>query len=97
MRRLFQVYDRVSQLCVGPIIPYGVDAAAVRMFYDLLGNKATDPGQHPRDYSLLCIGDQEESTGAISSCSPTVVATGVNWEETQNRSAAELSLLRSEA
>lgn len=97
MRRLFQVFDKVSQLAVGPVIPFGADAAAVRMFYDLLGNKATDPGQHPRDYILLGVGDQDEGTGSISSCTPMVVATGIAWEEGQNRNAAELSLLRSEA
>lgn len=96
-RRLFQVYDTVSQLCLGPIVPYGSDSPAVRMFFDLLGNGDTDPGKHPKDYTLLCVGVQDERSGAIVCESVQVVATGIVWLESQNRDVAQLSLLKQEA
>lgn len=93
MRRLYTIFDRVAVAVTGPVIPFPLDPPAVRMFNDLLGSPNSDPGQHPADYVLMCVGEQDMATGAITPCPPQIVATGVQWLEARNREAAAQTVL----
>lgn len=85
---LYQAYDKVAQLTFGPIIAQKRDAAAVRIFTDALSNAKTDLAQHPGDYELLQLGEQDEETGQIEAIAPRVVATGAQWAAAQTEASA---------
>lgn len=82
--QLYQIRDLVGQSVVGPIITAHHPAAAVRHFTDLLADKNTMLASHPEDYELLHLGEQDETTGDITSMRPNVVLTGVQWKQIQD-------------
>lgn len=90
--RLYQMYDRVARQVDGPIMQFRNDSAAVRTFHDVLGNRNTTPGQHPGDYDLYCVGEQDAETGVVTPATPEVVATGISWVEGVRRASAQLEL-----
>lgn len=94
--RLYQLFDKVADTVEGPVLTFGVDAPAVRMFHDLLMDERTGPGRHPGDYELLCVGSQD-STGVIAPCGRIVVATGASFVEGKMREAAAQTKLQLEA
>lgn len=87
-QKLYQMFDRVSRAVDGPIILYRADGPAIRSFYQVLANAQTLPGQHPADFDLICIGEQEDDGTIIPIVPPVAVALGAAWVETQQRSAA---------
>lgn len=86
MRKLYVLFDRVARAVEGPIITFAHDGPAIRMFHDVLGSGQSSPGQHPADYDLLSVGDQDDQ-GMITPVIPVVVAMGSQWLETRNREA----------
>lgn len=86
--QLFQLYDIVAEQVIGPIIPAAHAAPAVRHFVDLLKDKTTTLAQHPADYTLLRVGEQDELTGTLIPIVPPVpVLTGAAWAATQETGA----------
>lgn len=86
---LYQIRDLVGQTVVGPIITVKHQGAAVRHFTDLLKDKNTIIASHPDDYELVCLGYQNEETGAIDPIDkPTAVLTGTQWVYMQQAAAA---------
>lgn len=77
---LYQLYDTAAESVAGPIMLSVRDASAVRNFHEVLQRRETLPGQHPDDFQLICVGEQDEETGRIVAYeSPRVVATGRAW------------------
>lgn len=88
MVRLYQMYDRVSESVVGPIIADRVDASAIRTFYLVLADPKTQPGQYPSDFVLLLLGEQEEGGRLVpvfGDLSPVTIATGEQWLVSQSQ------------
>lgn len=73
---LYQIRDRVAGVVTGPIFPEYRDGSAVRQFADLVYAKQGPISEHPADYDLLCVGQQDDESGEIASCDPRVVANG---------------------
>lgn len=93
--RLYQLYDTVSETVVGPIMAQHRDAAAIRGFNEILADTRTEPGQHPADFNLLCLGEQDTETGEIiafkAPTNDTPISTGILWIEINKARAADLS------
>lgn len=64
-KMLFQARDNVARSMVGPIFSERVEAPAIRMFTDAIGDSKTMFSQHPADFDLLCIGEYDDSDGVI--------------------------------
>lgn len=84
-KRLYTVYDDVSQTTIGGIVMEMNDAPAIRAFHDALKMKDSLLAQHPADYRLLLIGELDFVAGTLV---PTMggsitVATGSAWLESQ--------------
>lgn len=84
---LYQIYDKVAETSLGPVLKAHKAAAAVREFHTALGDNRTSLNQHPADYNLLYVGEQDDQTGQIQGTKPMVVATGAQWVETQPQPA----------
>lgn len=82
---LYQIYDDRAQITHGPILGNTRDAAAIRIFNEILSRKDTEPGRYPADFTLLKIGYQDENTGQLAVENPEVIATGTDWLEAQDR------------
>lgn len=96
MVNLYCIFDLVAQLVEGPVIPFRSDAPAVRMFYDVMSGERSALAQHPGDFTLLCVGQQNPVTGHIEPVvPPRTVATGVAWlaEREMKSASAELTNL----
>lgn len=86
---LYQIYDTQAELAVGPIMKHKATGAAVRDFYGLLNNKDTTPGQHPDDFRLDKVGEQDEDTGIITPVTPVqTITTGTEWREKMEKDEA---------
>lgn len=82
-KRLYTLYDLVSESVIGGIIQEVNDMAAARTFYDALKASDSPLAQHPQDYNLLYVGTLHED-GVImdaESAPRPVVATGASWVE----------------
>lgn len=89
MQRLYQIYDRVAKSVVGNAFPSRHDGPAVREFYDALKSERSGFAAHPRDFDLLCIGSQDDTTGMLSvEGFPQCVVTGEEWYATVEREKA---------
>lgn len=77
---LYQVYDEIAEMVMGPILPYKAEGPAVRDFYNLVPDKNNAIGRNPSDYRLVMIGEQIEQTGKIIPYDePRTVARGRDW------------------
>lgn len=82
--RLYQMYDLTAEAAAGPILSEKRDGPAIRMFYQVLGDPKTLPGQYPEQFELRCLGTQDEQTLFIDSILPAqTIATGRLWLEQQ--------------
>lgn len=48
------------------------DGAAVRMLGDIVTDNNTQPGRHPKDFVLYCVGVWEDGNGRFEAFSPLV-------------------------
>lgn len=55
--KIYAIYDTVAEEIVGRVFGAAADAAAVRLFTDLLSDKQTAQGTHPTDYNLLRVAE----------------------------------------
>lgn len=78
---LYQIYDLKAEAIAGPIMMERKEGPAIRAFHGLLADQRTNPGQYPADYNLICVGEQNLDTGAITPCIPYTIATGSAWAE----------------
>lgn len=97
--KLYQIFDKVAGAVEGPVTCFRADGPAIRSFYSLLGAPQTTPGQHPADFNLLCVGEQEDDGSIVIQPEvggllyPIPVALGAAWVEQRNREAtAQASL-----
>lgn len=84
---LYQVRDNVAEMAVGPILKEKRAASAIRAFHSLLKDNTTTPNEHPADYDLIYIGEQDEATGEIAGTKPIVVDRGKTWAEEKAKSS----------
>lgn len=77
--KLYQIYDRVAEQVVGPIMAGSRDGAAIRNFTEVLQDKNTELGKHPMDYELRHIGEQDLESGGVTSVPVTTILTGAAW------------------
>lgn len=89
---LFQLYDRNAESIAGPIMLERKEGPAIRLFHSLLADKNTTPGQHPDDFELMLVGEQDMDTGVVTGCTPRIIATGTAWNQqhTQGTPASAL-------
>ncbi|AZL82915.1 nonstructural protein [Apis mellifera associated microvirus 12] len=87
--RLYGIYDVRGETIIGNVVSHRVDAAAVRMFGDIAGDKQSLVGTHPSDFDLVHIGTLALDTGVIDTTDcPRVVVTGAAWLAAQAQSEA---------
>lgn len=87
-KHLYQVYDKVSQTVIGPILVEPHAAPAIRQFHDALSAPGSMLGSHPEDFDLLELGEVKEN-GLILPVlgeSPITVATGAAWAAAKEKS-----------
>lgn len=85
MRKLYCLYDAVSQQIVGGIKLGTIPGPMIREFHDVLSNREGPFYSHAQDYQLVCLGRvEEEVTPLIEDTFFEVVATGAAWKEAQN-------------
>lgn len=92
---LYQIYDRKSEQVIGMILREHRDAAAIRVFGDVLSNKDTAPGQHPEDFDLIYLGYQSPEGTIDAEEEVRTVITGTQWLAAQQKpQTADLSLFQ---
>lgn len=77
-RSIYAIFDLVAETFIGQLIIDRHAAPVCRIFHQLLGDKSTQLGQHPKDYTLLHLGYVEDH-GQLWPITPAVVATGEAW------------------
>lgn len=87
-RMVHVIYDKVAETFIGQPVLERHSAPVCRLFNQLLADKQTQLGLHPKDYVVLHVGYIEES-GRLWPCEPTVIATGEAWLASQNRETAD--------
>jgi len=73
---LFVLYDTVARQAMGSVMSYVTEAQAVRGFVDEVGDPKSPFSRHLADFDLMCVGEFEVGSLAVSSCEPRVVITG---------------------
>lgn len=64
MKIVTAIYDNVAESLVGQVLMlHAHEAAAIRMFRDILSNKDSDIGRHPHDYDLFQLGIIHDEAG----------------------------------
>lgn len=81
MKKLYTIRDTLAQ-AIGPIVTHAADAAAVRMFGDVVADPQSQVNRHPKDFELVCLGDVSDM-GVIDSSGVRVVITGQAWIDAQ--------------
>lgn len=84
-QNLYTVYDLEAEQTMGAIMPYPRDAAAVRMFTNLLANKELITGQYPEQFTLQRLGELDTESAVIIACAPTLVLSGRMWLAEQRK------------
>lgn len=67
--RAYSIYDNKVMSFNAPFYA-ATDGAAVRSFQDLAQDLNTSVGRHPRDYSLFCVGEFDDTTGYLEAKTP---------------------------
>lgn len=73
--KLYSMHDRKMNVYLTPFPSRG-DVDAVRNVKTSSLHpemKNTPVGEHPEDFDLVCIGEFDDETGAISSCIPMII------------------------
>lgn len=65
MKKLYMLFDLSSMSAVGNVFTAISDPPAIRSFHDILQDKNSICGQHPEDFDLILVGDQDD-TGRIN-------------------------------
>lgn len=84
---LYCIYDTVAASITGPVWTMKHDAVAIRNFSDIASQKNTGVAQHPRDYSLVCLGYLDEETRELTPDNR-IVITGGQWLDMQQQQEA---------
>lgn len=65
MKYIYSVYDVVAEV-FGPLVVYGRDEVAIRMFKDALLAPESPFAKHPADFQLVCVGTFEDDAAKLS-------------------------------
>lgn len=74
--KLYQIRDRISEETLGPVMPTPSNLAAIRSFTDIIKAPNTQLHEHPDDFELLFLGEQDTHTGEIFAVEPQVIMNG---------------------
>lgn len=91
--KLYQFFDVVAEAVTGPIIAVNRDAAAIRIFQEIVSDERTEPHKNPEDYELRLIGFQDTETGMLAPETPTRIYGGAEWARERARAASRASEL----
>lgn len=87
-QNLYVLYDLQAETTIGQIMLANRDAAAVRLFSEVLANRENIVGQYPEHFELRKVGsfDTEDAmivdaTGSV----PEIIYTGKKWLLDQKR------------
>lgn len=86
-KRIYAVYDRITQDTVGPLWLHAHDAAAIRMFSDVAQLPNSQIAAHPADFVLVKLGEMEiTETGypSVNAQTETII-TGSQWIASQQQ------------
>lgn len=64
---LFAVYDEKAKAFTQPPFTAVATGVAIRMFTDAVGDKNTELGRHPGDFTLYALGSLSKVDGVIRS------------------------------
>lgn len=76
---LYQIYDKAAETVLGPIFTKTRQAAAIREFTEVMAASGTSLNKYPTDFALLHVGTQDENTGQIEACEPSVIYDGETY------------------
>lgn len=92
-RKLYAILDVIAN-ALGPIMVFRHDAAAIRAFADILGNKESMVGRHIADHKLVCLGELDDIDHSLAlelgnNGLPRDVLTGSQWLAAQTPTTAD--------
>lgn len=67
--KIYSMYDEKAKAFNRPFI-FSTHGQATRAFSDGVSDPQSHLSKHPEDFSLYCIGDFDESTGAVFAIQP---------------------------
>lgn len=78
---IYAILDTVANDLVGmfPLQIFKAPAAAVRYFSDAAANEKTQIGQHPEDFTLVCLGYLTDNHTIEANQEPEIIITGKAW------------------
>lgn len=90
-QNLYVLYDLQSETTIGQIVMANRDAAAVRVFTEILSTKDTLPGQYPQHFELRKVGSFDTEMAAITAAETTTqtIYTGKKWLADQSKLASD--------
>lgn len=80
LHKAFSLYD-VKGLTFSPPFFMLTDGLATRAFGDLVGDRGTMVGRHPRDYQLFHVGEFDDRSGLLAASQPRLVIDGAGMLE----------------
>lgn len=83
MYQVFAVKDSKAAAFALPFFLPRMEVA-LRSFRDAVKNPEHDMHRHPEDYSLWCLGEFDDNTGAMQPVEPVLVARAQEGPETSN-------------
>ncbi len=78
LHKIYSVFDEKANAYA---LPYFIasEGLALRAFSDACNDKNTSLNKHPVDYTLWCLGEYDDNSGAIISEKPRYVAKAVDF------------------
>lgn len=86
--KVYSVYDEKA-LVYGLPVCFSTDGLALRSFADLVSNPNSNVSKYPSDFKLYRIGEFNDNTGEMISCTPVFLAVGSQYAF--NTSSAEIT------
>jgi len=80
IHKIYAVYDSKSQSHTPPFFQHQ-EAMAIRSFSDCCNDEGHTFGKHPEDYTLMHLGEYDDSTGAITQDKIISITTGLQQKE----------------
>jgi len=75
IHKIYSVFDSKAESYTPPFVD-NAEGRALRTFADCCNDQGHQFGKHPEDYTLFCLGEFNDDTGAIDQDKIRSIATG---------------------
>lgn len=76
--KVYAVHDVKAEAFMMPFFMQ-TDGQAIRGFADAVNDNSNQIGKHPQDYTLFCIGEYSDATGALTAQEKKSLGNGVEY------------------